>query len=78
MAFIHERQNKKSKTYYVHYYHNGKLYREKVGKNKEAAQMRLGDVILGAGHSAQLRWKDLPCWSPNLYAKGFSFSFYHR
>ena len=45
MAFIHERQNKKSKTYYVHYYHGGKLYREKVGKNKEAAQMRLGEII---------------------------------
>ena len=44
MAFIHKRKNKNSHTYYVHWYHGGKLYREKVGKSKEAAQIRLGEI----------------------------------
>ena len=44
MAYIYELANKKSKTYFIHWYYGGKLYREKVGGNKEAAKMRLGEI----------------------------------
>ena len=45
MASIFKRQNKKGTTYYIQYYYNGKRYRDKVGKNYEAAQMRLGETV---------------------------------
>ena len=45
MASIFKRQNKNGTTYYIQYYHNGKRYRDKVGKNYEAAQMRLGEIV---------------------------------
>ena len=44
MAFIYKGENKKSKTYFIQWYYEGKLYREKVGGNKEAAKMRLGEI----------------------------------
>ena len=44
MAYIYERTNTKSKTYFIHWYYGGKLYRERVGGNKEAAKMRLGEI----------------------------------
>ena len=45
MASIFKRKNKNGNTYYIQYYFNGKRYRDKVGKNYEAAQMRLGEIV---------------------------------
>ena len=45
MASIYKRKNKNGTTYYIQYYFKGKRYRDKVGKNKEAAQMKLGEIV---------------------------------
>ena len=45
MASIYKRKTKNGTTYYIQYYFKGKRYRDKVGKNHEAAQMRLGEIV---------------------------------
>ena len=45
MASIFKRKNKNGTTYYIQYYFKGKRYRDRVGKNYEAAQMQLGEVV---------------------------------
>ena len=45
MASIYKRKNKNGTTYYIQYYFKGKRYRDKVGKNFESAQMRLGEIV---------------------------------
>jgi len=45
MASIFQRKDIKGKPWHVQYYYRGKRYREKVGGSKEAAQMRLGEII---------------------------------
>jgi len=34
MAFIFSRKNKRSKTWYVGYYINGKFFRKRIGRSK--------------------------------------------
>lgn len=45
MASIFKRKNKNGNTYYIQYYFKGRRYREKAGKNREGAQIRLGEII---------------------------------
>ena len=43
MASIFKRKD--TGKWYVQWYYNGRLLREKVGKSKEAAQMRLSEIV---------------------------------
>jgi len=45
MASIFQRKDIKGNPWYIQYHYRGKRYREKVGSSKEAAQMRLGEII---------------------------------
>ena len=45
MASIFQRKDVKGKSWFVQYYFRGKRYREKVGGSKEAAHIRLGEIV---------------------------------
>jgi len=45
MASIFQRKDIKGNPWYIQYHYRGRRFREKIGGSKEAAQMKLGEII---------------------------------